>query len=99
MAKTGDHVVIRASSAGCFAGILQSVDGDIVVLTEARRLWYWDGAASLSELATKGVSKPSTCKFPAATEGEHTILGVCEIIPQTAESVESIGKVKPWSQH
>ena len=43
-------VIVRTYSAGCFAGRLKSRRGQDVVLTEARRLWYWAGAATLSEL-------------------------------------------------
>ena len=64
--KNGDYVMVRTYSAGVFAGTLESRDGKEVVLKDARRIWYWDGAASLSELATKGTSKPTNCKFPAA---------------------------------
>ena len=55
---TARYVIIRSQNAGCFAGNLESRDGDTVVLTESRRLWYWAGAASLSQLATEGTSKP-----------------------------------------
>lgn len=34
------------------------------MLKNARRLWYWDGAASISQIAVDGVSKPENCKFP-----------------------------------
>ena len=96
-----DKIIVRSTNAGCFIGTPTSTDlpNGIVVLTGTRRLWYWDGAATLSELATKGTSKPTNCKFPAPTEGEHTILGVCEIIPVTAVAKESIDKVKPWTMH
>ena len=64
--KSKKYVIVRTQSAGVFAGTLESRKGKEVVLSNARRLWYWDGAASLSEIATRGVSKPQNCKFPAA---------------------------------
>ena len=61
----GKHCIVRTQSAGVFAGTLQSREGQEVTLTDARRLWYWDGAASLSQLAVSGVSKGSLPAKPS----------------------------------
>ena len=58
------YAVVRTDRAGVFIGCVKSQDGKNVVMVNARRLWYWDGAASLSQLAMEGVSKPDNCKFP-----------------------------------
>ena len=42
------YVIVRTYSAGVFAGELESKNGQEVVLRNARRIWYWSGAASLS---------------------------------------------------
>ena len=89
------HVIIRSRDAGVFAGYLSNKEGDEVVLQRARRLWYWDGAATLSQLAVHGVSKPGNCKFSVHTD-DHEVLGVCEIIPTTAKAKASIDGVKEW---
>ena len=94
---TGEHVMIRSLDAGVFAGRLVTRTGDEVELVDARRIWYWDGAATLSELATKGTSKPGKCKFPAAVPS-ITVLGVCEVIEMTSLAVESIAAVPVWTQ-
>ena len=60
------YVIARTYSAGVFAGFLFRRNGKEAVLKNARRIWYWKGAASLSELAVRGTSKPSECKFPVA---------------------------------
>lgn len=95
--KSSDRVIVRSTNAGVFLGRLVSRVGDSVTLSDTRRLWYWDGAATLSELATEGVSRPKSCKFPVATEGPHTILGVIEIIPTTERACTSIDAVPVWS--
>ena len=96
--KTGDYVIVRTYSAGVFAGILTNRDGKEVTLKGARRLWYWDGAASLSELAMKGTSKPKSCKFPCEVD-EVILTEAIEILPVTKESRASIEEVKPWTAH
>ncbi len=66
MEMIGKYVIVRTYSAGVHAGVLKSKEGKEVVLTDTRRIWYWDGAATLSQLANEGTSKPERCKFPAA---------------------------------
>ncbi len=92
------YVIVRGRSSGAFAGDLESRTGSEVVLRQARRLWYWSGASTLSELAKLGTSKPNQCKFPAPVD-RHEILDVIEIIHVTDSAKKSIKKVSPWSQH
>ena len=56
-------VIIRANGAGAFFGTLKEKNGNEVVMNNVRRLWYWDGAASISQIAAEGVTRPSNCKF------------------------------------
>lgn len=65
MSIIGKVCMVRTYSAGVFLGTVASRDGKEVTLTNARRIWYWAGAATLSQLATEGTSKPKECKFPA----------------------------------
>jgi hypothetical protein len=97
MTPTSTLSIVRTTYAGVFLGKILSTDGDTVVLDSPRRLWYWDGAATLSELAVEGTAKPKTCKFPAPTEGEHTVLGVVEILPVTERAATSLQAVPVWS--
>ena len=90
------YVVVRTYSAGAFAGTLESRDGKEVVLTDARRLWYWKGAASLSQLAVDGTSAPSECKFPVAVP-RITLTEAIEIIEASNKARASIEAVKPWA--
>lgn len=88
--------IVRTYSAGVFAGYVKSREGQEAVVLSARRLWYWDGAASLSQLAVDGVSKPQNCKFPVEVERVE-LTNVIEVIPCTAKAKESIANVKIWS--
>lgn len=90
-------VICRTYTAGVFAGTLESREGKEVVLTNARRLWYWDGAASLSQLAQEGTKKPKTCKFPCAVD-KVTLTEAIEILDVTPEAQKSIEEVPVWQQ-
>ena len=90
------YVIVRTYSAGVFAGTLESRNGREVVLTNARRIWYWSGAASLSELAVRGTSRPNQCKFPVAVPRVE-LLEVIEILDTTPAARASIEAVPEWS--
>ena len=89
------NVIVRTFSAGVFAGVLKSKNGQECVLIEARRLWYWEGAASLSQLSIDGVSLPDKCKFPKEVE-KVLLTEVIEILPLTDKAYLSIHGVKEW---
>ena len=93
----GKYCIIRTYSAGVHAGILKSRDGKEVTLTDARRIWYWDGAATLSQLATDGTNAPENCKFPAAIP-EILLTEAIEIIPCSDKAIASIKGVKIWKR-
>lgn len=93
----GKICVVRTYSAGVFFGLLAERDGKEAIVRNARRLWYWDGASSLSQLANEGVKKPQNCKFPAPVS-EVLLTEVIEIIPATEAAIESIAAVPEWKQ-
>lgn len=90
------YVIVRTYSAGVFAGELVRRDGKEVELRNARRLWYWAGAASLSQLAVTGTSKPKDCKFPVEVPRVELTEAI-EILDVTPEARASIAAVKPWT--
>lgn len=89
------YYIVRSDRAGVFAGNIKERKGSEVTMTNVRRLWYWEGAASLSQMAVDGVANPSGCKF-TVTVPEMIILGVIEIIPCSEEAEKSIKAVKEW---
>lgn len=89
------YVIVRTCSAGVFAGELESRNGQEVVLRNARRIWYWAGAASLSQLAMEGTSKPDECKFPCEVDRVE-LLQAIEILDVTDKAKESIKGVPIW---
>lgn len=92
-----EYSIIRGDRSGVFAGYVKERKDNEVTVISARRLWYWDGAASISQLAVDGVSKPQNCKFPKEVT-ELLVLDAIEIIPCTEKAKKSISKVGEWSQ-
>ena len=94
---TGKKVIVRGNRSGVFFGTLAEKDGQEVKLEKCRRLWYWDGAASISQLAVDGTSNPGGCKF-TVTVDEIEILDAIEIIPCSEKAIKSIEGVKVWAR-
>ena len=91
------YVIVRTYSAGVFAGYVAERNGKEGKVLNARRLWYWEGAASLSQLAMEGVTKPENCKFPCEVN-EVILTEIIEILPCTKKAEECIKGVPVWKR-
>lgn len=88
-------VIVRGDSSGVFFGTITAKEGQEVRLENCRRLWYWDGAASISQIALEGVKRPNQCKFTVVVSS-IIITDVIEIIPCTDKAIQNIEKVRVW---
>lgn len=91
------YCIVRTYSAGVFAGYVDSRNGQEVTMVQARRIWYWDGAASLSQLAMEGTKNPGNCKFPMAVD-KVELLQAIEILGCTEKARTSIEAVPVWKK-
>jgi len=89
------YVIVRTYSAGVFAGYLEKRNGMEVILRDARRLWSWTGAASLSQLAVEGVNKPTECKFAMEVD-KIELTQAIEILEVTKAAQDNIASVSIW---
>ena len=89
------YCIVRTYSAGVFAGYIEYRKDHEVAIRQARRIWYWEGAATLSQLAQSGTSLPEKCKFPEPVD-RITVLGAVEILDCTEEARKSIASVPVW---
>lgn len=92
---SGDYKIVRTYSAGVFFGIIEKRTGQEVVMRNARRLWSWAGAASLSQLSIDGTSNPGGCKFPEAVDRVE-LLQAIEILDVTDKAKKSLDSVPVW---
>ena len=92
----GRYCIVRGDRSGVYAGVLKARQDRETVLTDARKIWYWQGATCLAQLASEGTSKPNGCKFPAPV-AEVAITDVIEVIPCTAKAEASIRSVRVWT--
>lgn len=91
------YVIVRTYSAGVFAGYLKEKNGQNAKMVNARRLWYWAGASSLSQLSVDGVNKPDECKFPCEVPNVE-LDQVIEVLGVSEKAKLSINAVPIWKQ-
>lgn len=93
------YVLIRSYAAGVHIGYLKdekfTQSGKVVTLLNTRRVWYWSGAASLSQLALEGSSKPSECKITVELDSNE-IVNVIETIPLSEKAFTNLINIKTW---
>lgn len=90
--------IVRTYSAGVWFGNVKELKENSVILTNARRLWYWSGAASISQLAVEGTKRPNDCKFTVTITDESGVYlpQIIEVLPCTDEAAKNIKEVKEW---
>jgi hypothetical protein len=95
--STKGRKIVRTKYAGVFFATVEHLDEatGTAVLTEVRRLWYWKGAATLSELAQAGTKRPSECKFPEPVD-RTLVREVIEVLDVTEKAAASIDAVPVW---
>lgn len=97
----GKKVIIRSHGAGVFFGTLNEVekceDNWTVELLDCRRIWYWEGACSITQLAVDGTKNPDGCKF-TVTEPSAIVSSVIEFHECSEVSVKSIASVPEWKK-
>jgi len=85
----GSKVIIRTYSAGVWFGVLDHKEGSEVILRDARRMYRWWAAESisLSAVSIHGIKhdKSKICEAVGSVW-----LEAIEIIPCTAKAIESI---------
>ena len=87
----GKYVVVRTYSAGVHIGTLQSQTGTEVRLANARRIWCWYGANTLSEVSQKGIGDGSRV---SELVPEIMLTEAVEVIPCSAEAQSNLDKAR-----
>ncbi len=91
----GKYCLVRGP-AGVYAGTLESQEGGEVVMTGAFCLWKWSGAATLLDVAEKGVGNASDCRFSIVVD-RMKVMEVFQILPCSRAAEKNLSGVKKWS--
>ena len=93
----GKYVIVRGNRSGVFAGVLKEKSGSEILLENCRKLWYWDGACAVEQLAVDGTPSPQRCQFTVTVENME-ITDALQIIPCTEKAEVSIKGVAQWAR-
>ena len=87
----GQLVLVRTYASGVHFGKLLRNEGRLVELENARRIWSWEKAFTLNQIAINGVGKNS--KISLAVEFIRILDGI-EIIPMKEEIFNKISSLE-----
>lgn len=92
----GKKVLIRSYAAGVFFGTLESETftqaGKVVTLSNSRRIHYWEGAASLSQVSQEGILRGRV----AMAEPLKEVANIIETTPLSDAAIDNLEKQPVW---
>lgn len=95
----GKKCIVRCYGAGVFFGEVKEVTSDAnglnVRLANARKVWYWAGAAAVEQLSQDGCSDSSkiTVAVPSLV-----VANAIQIIPCSDKAIANIEAKKEWKR-
>jgi hypothetical protein len=92
-AMVGKKCIIRTYSAGVFFGEISEKSGNEVIVKNARRMWQWTAAESIS-LSAVSIHGIINSKSKIAQAVDSIWLEAIELIPCTDKAIESIESAK-----
>jgi hypothetical protein len=95
MANLNEKYLVRCDRSGVFYGTLVELEGTHALIKNARKIYYWEGAACLEQLSAEGTKKPDECRFTMLVD-EIEVTDVMQLLKCTSESIKSIEGVKEW---
>lgn len=91
------YYIIRSDRSGVFFGQIAGRNGQEVELRNVRKLWYWDGACAVEQLAINGVTRPSECKFTVVVP-EMIVTDAIQILPCSDKAAKILAEAKAWKR-
>lgn len=95
----GKKCIVRCYGAGVFFGEVKEVTSDAnglnVRLANARKVWYWDGAAAVEQLSQDGCNDRSEITVAVP---ELVVANACQIIPCSDKAVRNLEAKKEWKR-
>ena len=92
----GKYVIVRSNEAGVFFGILSAKEGTELTLTNARKVYYWSGAACVEEMSQHGIQNLKDSKLTIFVD-TIIISNYVQILFCSEEAIENIKNAKSWT--
>ncbi len=82
--------------AGIWFGVVVEASVGSVLLKNARNVFSWEGAFTISELAVQGTVRPNECRVPRAVSEVWLLNPEC-VIPCTPQAEQSLTSLPVWT--
>jgi len=89
------NYIVRADRAGVFFGEIKENKGTSVVMTNVRKIHYWEGAAAVEQIAMSGISGSSRLTVVVP---EMEIMTPIQIIPCSEQATENLKGWNEWKR-
>ena len=89
-----EFCIFRTRSAGVHCGTLVEMNGLAALVKDARRIWQWQGAFTLHELANSGGAESSRISEPVP---RILLTEVIEVIPCTVKAQKNLSRSRNGS--
>jgi hypothetical protein len=89
------YYIVRTDRAGVFFGQIKEKSKDSVVMTDVRKIYYWDGACAVEQIAVDGVNDSSNLTI---TITEMEIADPIQIIPCSEKAFKNLKEKKEWKK-
>ena len=97
--NVGKICLIRSYASGVHCGEVMdeffTAAGKVVILKNSRRIHYWSGAASLSQIANDGIKNKESSRLTQELI-EIEIVNVCETIPISEKALKQLAAHPIW---
>jgi hypothetical protein len=93
--KKNQFYIVRSDRAGVFFGQIKQKKVNSVVMINVRKIYYWDGAAAVEQIAIDGVNDLSKLTVIVP---EMEIERWIQIIPCSKNAVENLQAKKEWKR-
>lgn len=87
--------IVRAAEAGVFFGKVESRTDREITMTDVRKIFYWEGACAVEELAVHGTVSPNKCKLTVIVP-RMIIANPIQIIPCTDRATDVLSRIRVW---
>lgn len=88
------NIIARINQAGVFHGRLDYIDESIIRLKDVRRIYQWNGALSVTDMAVNGITGGKVT-IPVSTV-EFLTSNIIELNECSDKATTAIVSVTPW---
>ena len=90
------EIIARIERAGVFHGTLDYLDAEIIRMKDVRRIYSWEGALSVTDMAVNGISRGKIT--PPVSVVEFMSNNIIELNKCSEKATRSIESIQTWKR-